>query len=303
MVYLFLTPVQQNSGHHIPFPQPENLKSRVPFFSEKLATLLFSGLPLLGPPMLFLQLPPVHSPSTARPPDPDIRSRSSISSRYFCSSRPSTARPPDPGIRSRSPISSLLPRYFCSSRPSTARPPDPDIRSRSSVSRLLPCYFCTSRPSTARPPDPDIRSRSSICSLLPRYFCSSRPSTARPQPVQILTFALAPPSLASSHAISAAPAHSPSTARPPDPDIRSRSSISSLLPCYFCSSRPSTARPPDPDISLAPPSLASSHAISAASARPQPVHRIRTFALAPPSLASSHAISAAPARPQPVLRL
>ena len=61
------------------------------------------------------------------------------------------------------------------------------------------------------------------------------------------------------------PVHSPSTARPP----------ASLLPCYFCSSRPSTARPP-------------------------PVHRIRTFALAPPSLASSHAISAAPARPQPV---
>ena len=115
-------------------------------------------------------------------------------------------------------------------------------------------------PSTARPPDPDIRSRSSVSSLLPCYFCSSRPSTARPPPVhRIRTFALAPPALASS------------TARPPDPDIRSRSSVSSLLPCYFCSSRPSTARPP-------------------------PVHRIRTFALAPPSLASSHAISAAPAR-------
>ena len=53
------------------------------------------------------------------------------------------------------------------------------------------------------------------------------------------------------------PVHSPSTARPPDPDLRSRSSISSLLPCYFCSSRPSTARPP-------------------------PVHRILTFDLAPP---------------------
>ena len=60
--------------------------------------------------MLFLQLPPVHSPSTARPPDPDIRSRSSISS--------------------------LLPCYFCSSRPSTARPPDPDILSRSSRNLL-----------------------------------------------------------------------------------------------------------------------------------------------------------------------
>ena len=64
--------------------------------------------------MLFLQLPPVHSPSTARPPDPDIRSRSSVSS--------------------------LLPCYFCSSRPvhspSTARPPDPDIFSRSSRNLL-----------------------------------------------------------------------------------------------------------------------------------------------------------------------
>ena len=135
-------------------------------------------------------------------------------------------------------------------------------------------------PSTARPPDPDLRSRSSISTLLPCYFCSSSPSTARPPPThRILTFDLAPPSLASSHAISAAPAlpqlvHRPST---PDPDLRSRSSISSLLPCYFCSSSPSTARPP-------------------------PVHRILTFDLAPPSLASSHAISAAPARPQPVHR-
>ena len=104
VVYLFLTPLQQNSGHYIPyitcfFPQPEKPKSRVPFFSEKLATLLCSLLPC-----------------------------------YFCSSRPSTARPP--------PVHS----------PSTARPPDPDIRSRSSVSSLLPCYFCSSRPSTARPP-------------------------------------------------------------------------------------------------------------------------------------------------------
>ena len=136
------------------------------------------------------------------------------------------------------------------------------------------------------------------------------------------------------------PIHSQSAARPPDPGIRSRSSRSSLLPCYFCSSRPSTARPPPVHrirtFALAPPSLASSHAISAAPARPQrvhrpstgscmtfavssllpcyfcssrpstarppPVHRIRTFALAPPSLASSHAISAAPARPQPVHR-
>ena len=143
------------------------------------------------------------------------------------------------------------------------------------------------------------------------------------------------------------PVHSSSTASPPDPDIRSRSSISTLLPCYFCSSRPSTARPPPvhriltfalvpsslarpPPVhrirtfALAPPSLASSHAISAAPARPQPihrpstgsghslsllstarpppVHRILTFALAPPSLASLHAISAAPARPQPVHR-
>ena len=102
------------------------------------------------------------------------------------------------------------------------------------------------------------------------------------------------------------PVHSPSTARPPDPDIRSRSSVSSLLPCYFCSSRPSTARPPPVHrirtVALAPPSLDSSHAISAPPARPPPVHRILTFALAPPSVASSHAISAAPARPQPVHR-
>ena len=103
------------------------------------------------------------------------------------------------------------------------------------------------------------------------------------------------------------PVHSSSTARPPDPDIRSRSSISSLLPCYFCSSRPSTARAPPVHriltFNLAPPSLASSHAISAAPARPPPVHRIIPFNLAPPSLASSHAISAAPARPPPVHRI
>ena len=54
-------------------------------------------------------------------------------------------------------------------------------------------------------------------------------------------------------------------------------------------------------LNLAPPSLASSHAISAAPARSQ-VHRIIHFNLAPPSLASSHAISAPPARPQPVHR-
>ena len=64
VVYLFLTPVQHNSGHHIPFRRPENLKSRVPFFSEKLATLLFSGLPFQCPQL-------VHRPST--------RSRHSLS--------------------------------------------------------------------------------------------------------------------------------------------------------------------------------------------------------------------------------
>ena len=53
MVYLFLTPLQQNSGHYIPyitcfFPQPEKPKSRVPSFLENLATLIFTGLPLLG---------------------------------------------------------------------------------------------------------------------------------------------------------------------------------------------------------------------------------------------------------------
>ena len=66
VVYLFLTPLQQNSGHHIPFPQPENLKSRVPFFSEKLATLLFSGLPLLDPSTAKLR--PLHPIPTAWKP-------------------------------------------------------------------------------------------------------------------------------------------------------------------------------------------------------------------------------------------
>ena len=108
------------------------------------------------------------------------------------------------------------------------------------------------------------------------------------------------------------PVHSSSTASPPDPDIRSRSSISTLLPRYFCSSRPSTARPPPIHriltFALVPPSLASSHAVSAAPARPQPVHRPSTGS-GHPSLASSHAISAAPvhgpstARPPPVHRI
>ena len=66
VVYLFLTPLQQNSGHYIPFPQPENLKSRVPFFSEKLATLLFSGLPLLDPSTAKLR--PLHPIPTAWKP-------------------------------------------------------------------------------------------------------------------------------------------------------------------------------------------------------------------------------------------
>ena len=155
--------------------------------------------------MLFLQLPPVHSSSTARPPDPDLRSRSSISS--------------------------LLPCYFWSSRPSTARPPP--------VHRILtfdlapPAMLFLQLPpvhslSTARPPDPDLQSRSSISSLLPCYFCSSRPSTARPPPVhRILTMLF----------LQLPPVHSSSTARPPDHPLQSRSSISSLLPCYFCSSR------------------------------------------------------------------
>ena len=184
--------------------------------------------------MLFLHLQPVHSSSTARPPDPDLRSRSSISSLlpcYFCSSCPSTARPPPvhriltfnlapPSLASSHAISAAP------ARPQpvhTPCPPNPGLRSRSSISSLLPCYFCTSSPSTARPPDPDLQSRSSISSLLPCYFCSS----------------------------------SPSTARPPDPDLRSRSSISSLF-----------------------------HAISAAPARPQLVHR--------PSTGSWHSISLLP---------
>ena len=159
---------------------------------------------------------------------------------------------------------------------------------------------------------PPVHSPSSVSSF-PCYFCSSRPSTARPPPVhRIRTFFLAPPSLASSHAISAAPArpqpvHRPSTGSGPAlASSRPRSSVSSLLPCYFCSYRPSTARPPDPDIrsrssvsSLLPCYFCSPRP---STARPPPVHRIRTFALAPPSLASSHAISAAPARPQPVHR-
>ena len=66
VVYLFLTPLQQNSGHYIPCPQPENLKSRVPFFSEKLATLLFSGLPLLDPSTAKLR--PLHPIPTAWKP-------------------------------------------------------------------------------------------------------------------------------------------------------------------------------------------------------------------------------------------
>ena len=67
LVCLFCTPLQQNSGHYIPyitcfFPQPEKPKSRVPFFSEKLATLLFSGLPLLDPSTAKLRpLHPIHN--------------------------------------------------------------------------------------------------------------------------------------------------------------------------------------------------------------------------------------------------
>ena len=159
MVYLFLSPLQQNSGHHIPFPQPENLKSRVPFVSEKLATLLFSGLPLLGPSS--------HAISAA-PARPQLVHRQSTGSWHSISLL--HLYPPPTLFLQLPPIHS----------PSTAHPPDPDIRSRSSISSLLPCYFCSSRPSTARPPPPD-----------------------------------PDPSLASSHAISAAPVHGPSTARPP----------------------------------------------------------------------------------------
>ena len=269
--------------------------------------------------MLFLQLPPVHSPSTARPPDPDLRSRSSISSLlpcYFCSSRPSTARPPPvhriltfdlapPSLASSHAISAPAARPQPVHRPSTGSWPS------ISLYFCLPCYFCTSSPSTARPPPvhriltfdlapPSLASSHAISAPAARpqpvhrpstgswpsislYFCSSRPSTARPPPVhRILTFDLAPPSLASSHAISAPPAR-------PQPVHR-----------------PSTARPPDPDLqsrssisSLLPCYFCSSRP---STARPPPVHQILTFDLAPPSLASSHAISAAPARPQPVHR-
>ena len=159
LLYLFFTPLQQNSGHYIPFPQPENLKSRVPIFSKnwqlyfsvaylfltlysktpattshfhsqktskveslfsskKLATLLFTGLPLL-----FLQLPRVHSPSTARPPDHPLQSRSSISSLlpcYFCTSSPSTARPPP--VHRIIPFN-LAPSSLASSHAISALPP------------------------------------------------------------------------------------------------------------------------------------------------------------------------------------
>ena len=105
------------------------------------------------------------------------------------------------------------------------------------------------RPSTARPPDHLLQS----CSSSP---ASSHAISAAPAHAQIIPFNLAPPSLASSHAISAAPA-SPARPQPvhrPSTRFNSRS-ISSLLPCYFCNSSPSTchfctsspstARPPD----------------------------------------------------------
>ena len=112
------------------------------------------------------------------------------------------------------------------------------------------------------------------------------------QPTGSSPFNLAPPSLYFCSS-------SPSTARPPNHPLQSRSSIPSLLPCYFYSFSP----PPVPlhhPFDLAPPPLASSHAISAALARPQlvhcPSHRIIPFDLASTFVASSHAISAAPAR-------
>ena len=51
VVYLFLAPLQQNSGHYIPFPQPENLKSRAPFFSPKNWQLYFSVVYLFLTPL------------------------------------------------------------------------------------------------------------------------------------------------------------------------------------------------------------------------------------------------------------
>ena len=66
------------------FPQPEKPKSRVPSFLEKLATLLFTGLPLLDPSTAKLtrfKTQSTSSPSTARPRpvhrDHPLRSRSS----------------------------------------------------------------------------------------------------------------------------------------------------------------------------------------------------------------------------------
>ena len=88
-------------------------------------------------------------------------------------------------------------------------------------------------------------------SLLPCSFCISSPSDSR------RTLKPRSPSVASSHAISAAP--------PPAFSAYTQTSLPlrSLLPCYFCSSSPS-----DSQRTLKPrsPSVASSHAISAAPA-------------------------------------
>ena len=65
LVYLFWTPLQQNSGHYIPyitcfFPQPEKPKSRVPF-CPKIGNCIFHWLTSSGP------LLPLLDPSTAKP--------------------------------------------------------------------------------------------------------------------------------------------------------------------------------------------------------------------------------------------
>ena len=98
VAYLFLTLYSKTPATTSHFDSQKTSKVESLFFSKNWQ-LYFSRVYLFWtpPPMLFLQLPPVHSPSTARPPDHPLQSRSSISSLlpcYFCTSSPSTARPP-----------------------------------------------------------------------------------------------------------------------------------------------------------------------------------------------------------------
>ena len=229
MVYLFLTPLQQNSGHYIPFPQPENLKSRVPFFFEKLATLLFSGLPLLGPSTAKLR--PLHPIPTAWKPQ-----NFSVVYLFLAPLQQNSGHyipfPQPENLKSRVPF---FPKNWQLYFSVVYLFLTPLQQNSGHYIPYITCFFPQPEKPKSRVPFFSEKLATLLCSLLPCYFCSSRPSTARPPPV-----------------------HSPSTARPPDPDIRSRSSVSSLLPCYFCSSRPSTARPPP----VHSPSTGSGHSLS-----------------------------------------